>query len=137
MIKGKTQLNKNYARWKGYSRYRIEGKIEQAMSDEEFENGLENGKFVQEKNKGFGVLLWLTELRLSEGLELKKEQFRIDKETLYIDTGMRKKKRLFKKDGTPRQLKAPEPLPIPLNAPHIQYLLDAIEDTPKGERVFP
>jgi hypothetical protein len=40
-------------------------------------------------------------------------------------------------DGTPKQLKAPEPLPIPLNASHIQHLLDAIEDTRKEERVFP
>lgn len=117
--------------------YRREGKILYPMTDEEFAEGLENGHFVQKKHRGLGVLLWLTALRISEALELRREQFRIVGNTLYIDTGIRKKKRKFTRDGRPRKLKPPDPLPIPLAAPYIEELLWAIENTKPNERIWP
>jgi len=117
--------------------YRREGKLLYPISDEDFAKGMLQGKFVERKHKGFGVLLWLTALRVSEGLNLRKEQFRQIGNILYIDTGIRKKKRLFTKTGKPRKLKPPEPLPIPLDAPFIEELLWAIENTKIGELVFP
>jgi integrase len=117
--------------------YSREGKIEYPITDKEFAKGIETGHFVQEKHKGFAVLLWLTGLRLSEGLALRKDQFRIDEETLYIDTGIRKKKRRVTKDGRPKKLKAPDPLPLPLDAPYMNLLLDALQSIKPDERIFP
>lgn len=117
--------------------YRREGKLLNPMTDQQFKQGLEEGYFVQQKHRGLGVLLWLTGLRISEALSLKKEQFRAIDQILFVDTGIRKKKRLTTKNGKPRKLKVPDPLPIPLSAPCMDEILYAIAQTEEEQRVWP
>lgn len=108
----------------------------QAITDEQFAIGLEQGHFTQRKHKGYAVLLWLTGLRRIEALELKKEQFLLTNKTLFIDTGVRKKKRWLTKSGNPKVPLKPDPLPLPLSAPHMDEILWALENTEDGEKVF-
>jgi len=123
--------------WKGKTKYRKQGKLLQAITDQQFSDGLEHGHFTQRKHKGYAILLWLTGLRRSEVLELKKEQFLLTSKTLFIDTGVRKKKKWFTKQGKPKTPMKPDPLPLPLEAPHMNEILYALENTKPGERVFP
>jgi integrase len=107
------------------------------MEDAKFAEGYMTGRFVKKRHRSFGVLLWLTGLRVSEGLELTREAFSVQGDTLYIDTGVRKKKRWFTRDGKPRNIPRPDPLPIDLAAPYLKELLEDVADTKLGCRVWP
>lgn len=107
-------------------RYAREGKIETPITDQEFEEGMNTGYFVEPKHRGYCVLLYYSAVRKMEGLRVVKDQFQITKENIVFDV----KKRLKKGKITPG-------LPMPLAASHMADLKDALEKTKPGERVFP
>ncbi len=117
--------------------YSREGKIHEAMTEEEFNRGLETGRFNQERHRALGIFLWYTALRISEALAVTREQFKVEGSTLYVDTGIRLKKRKFTRTGKPKHLEKPDPLPLPLTAPHMDEVLKAVSETAPGQRVFP
>jgi hypothetical protein len=110
---------------KGETRYSVAGKIEVAMSFKEFSEGITQGKFVKENHKAFAVLLFYYGVRLTEARRTFKEQFSIQGNLLFFDVG----KRL--KHG-----KETDALPIPIDAPFVDLLINAIEKTPNNTKVF-
>jgi len=115
-----------YAKWAGKSRYRIEGKIEEAITDAEFAEGMDYGKFVEDEHRGYCVLLFYTAIRRGEGLKAVKEQFHIGKQAIMFDVAER-----FKHSKQTPSLK------LPLDAPYMLELKKCIEETTEGKRVFP
>lgn len=107
--------------------YRLEGKIQTPLSEEDFERGMRTGKFVvYPQHAGFNTLLYYSAVRKMEALRATKEQFIISRNEIMFSVG----KRLKHGIETPS-------LPLPLDNPFMTTLLNSIEDTEKGERVFP
>ncbi|HUJ84763.1 MAG TPA: hypothetical protein VLV84_04070 [Candidatus Acidoferrales bacterium] len=107
------------------SRYRKEGKKLSPLTDKDFIDGMESGYFVQEGHKAFVALLYYTAVRKSEALRATREQFQITKKDLVFSVG----KRLKHGIETP-------PLKIPLAAPYVDLIVQAINDTKQGEVDF-
>lgn len=106
--------------------YRREGKIEQPLTDEEFQKGMEYGTFLTQKHRAFCVLLYYSAVRKKEALRTIKEQFTIRSEEIIFNVG----KRLKHGKETPS-------LNLPLDAPYMNEMLEALENTQLGKRVFP
>lgn len=50
---------RNFAHWKGKTRYRLEGrKLTQPISSEDFREGMRNGHFINDNHKAYVVLLY-------------------------------------------------------------------------------
>ena len=64
--------------------YRKYGKVQTPLKDEEFIEGMKEGKFVERKHKGFVALLYYFAIRKSEGLRAKKEQFKQVKQKIRV-----------------------------------------------------
>lgn len=124
MLEGPKQ--RSYSRWKGQSRYRIEGKIETPLTDAEFLKGMKQGYFVEKKHRAYCVLLYYYGCRRGEGLRVKPEQFQITDSAIMFDVGQR-----FKGSKKTPALK------LPLHARCVSELRKAIELTPKGKEIFP
>jgi len=95
------------------------------MSFQGFKEGMDHGKFCQKSHRAFPILLYYTGVRTNEARRSKKEQFSIEGNLLFFDVG----KRL--KHGS-----TTDPLPLPIQAPYIQELIELIERTPADSRVF-
>ena len=106
--------------------YRREGKIQQPLTDKDFSEGMEHGEFLQQKHRAFCVLLYYSGVRKKEALRAKKEQFKITPNEIIFSVGKRLK----------HGIETPE-LPLPLEAPYMYELLEAVGKTKPGERVFP
>jgi len=106
--------------------YRREGKIQQPLTDEDFRDGMEHGRFIRQKHRAFCVLLYYSAVRKKEALRTLKEQFQVQPNQIVFSVG----KRLKHGIETPA-------LPLPLNAPYMNDLLEALGNTKKGNRVFP
>jgi integrase len=106
--------------------YRTEGKIQTPLSDQDFLEGMQTGKFLQAKHRGYTTLLYYSAVRKTEGLRATKEQFTFDKKSIIFSVG----KRLKHGIETPS-------LRIPIVAPFADTIIDAIEHTSKQQRVFP
>lgn len=106
--------------------YSRNGKVLFPLTEQEFSEGLENGKFCRKKHRGFAVLLYHSGVRVSEALRAKKEDFTIRENTIYFEVGPRLKHGLH----TP-------PLPINLDKSYVTEILYAIENTKAKKRVFP
>jgi len=106
--------------------YRTTGKLMTPLSDIEFKDSMRSGVFMRRKHKGFIALLYYSAVRKTEGLRAKKEQFRLRSNNIIFDVGQRLK----------HSLKTP-PIPIPLEASYAEEIKWAVENTEKGERVFP
>ncbi len=106
--------------------YRNEGKILTPLSDRDFLDGMEQGVFLKPSHRAYCVLLYYSAVRKTEGQRARREQFQITKENLVFEVGQRLK----------HSSKTP-PLEIPLAAPYVDSLKQQIEQTPRGERVFP
>jgi integrase len=106
--------------------YSREGKIEVPYTDAEFEEGMKVGHFVASKHRAFCILLYYSAVRKTEALRADKEQFFITENSIKFDVGIRLK------HGTHTNA-----LTLPLAAPFMNELKQAIEETPRGERVFP
>lgn len=107
--------------------YRTQGKIVTPLTDEDFEEGMRQGKFVEPtKHKGFVTLLYYSAVRKTEGLRALREQFQITRDSLIFSVGKRLKHGIV----------TPE-LPLPKDAPFMETLVEAVKDTKPSERVFP
>jgi len=108
------------------------------------------GEFVLNEHKAFPVLLYYSAVRKMEALRAVREQFELKDKTLYFDVGPRLKKvrrvhkgkKLSKKAYEERFKKMKDrittpPLPIPIDAPFMDFLLTKIAMTEEGQRVFP
>ena len=108
------------------TRYTKEGKILTPISEQEFAEGMDSGKFVKPKHRAYCVLLYYSAARKMEALRAVREQFQVTRDTIFWDV----LKRLKHGMQTP-------PLPLPLDAPFMVQLKDAVERTEAGKRVFP
>ena len=106
--------------------YRIEGKIQTPLSDEDFQTGMENGEFIDPNHRGYCVLLFYSAVRKCEALRAVRNQFQVTNTAIMFEVG----DRLKHSKHTPA-------LKIPLDAPYASELKEAIERTPQSERVFP
>jgi integrase len=107
--------------------YRKQGKIQTAITDQEFFSGMQQGElFKKPKHRGYVALLYYTAVRKTEGLRAKKEQFQLAQNVIIFSVG----KRLKHGIDTP-------PLHIPLEAPFASEIWKAVEDTEDGKRVWP
>lgn len=117
---------RNFAHWKGKTRYRTEGqKLTQPISHEEFKQGMDTGHFINDNHKAYVVVLYYTAVRKTEARRAVKEQFQITKDKLIFSVG----KRLKHGIETP-------PLSVPLNAEYMELVVNEIEKAKSGERVF-
>ena len=110
--------------------YRKYGKIVTPISEEEFKAGIESGHFTRRKHKGFCVLLYYSAVRKMEALRVLKEQFVIMPDRIMFDVGERMKKQKSWLKETPA-------LTLPLGAPFMEELKNAIENTRAHKKVFP
>ena len=102
-------------------------KLTNPLTDEEFLEGMSRGKFVRiPEHQGLVAFLHYSALRISEALKLRRGQFRKVRGTLYVDVGKRLK----------RSLETP-PLPLSLKAPYMNKVLEVVERTMEGRRVWP
>lgn len=106
--------------------YRKHGKIQVPLSEEEFAEGMEHGRFIHRKHKGFVAVLYYTGVRKKEALRTVREQFHILADKIIFDVG----KRLKHGIETP-------PLNIPLSAPYAEEISWAIQNTEPNKRVWP
>ena len=102
-------------------------KLTNPLSDEEFVEGMEKGHFVKKpSHQGLVTFLHYSALRISEALNLRREQFRKVRNKLYVDVELRLK-----------HSKRTPPLPLNLNAPFMDTVLDTVEAAKSGMRVWP
>jgi integrase len=106
--------------------YRRDGKIETPLTDKEFADGMNTGYFVEPRHRAYCVLLFYSAVRKWEGLRVMREQFVIDHVNIQFDVGKRLK-------GSERT----STLNLPLTAPYMAELKEAIEKTKPHTRVFP
>jgi integrase len=106
--------------------YRTEGKIQSPMSDEDFQNGMENGEFVDLAHRAYCVLLYYSAVRKCEALRAFRNQFQVTNSAIMFEVG----DRLKHGKHTPA-------LKIPLDAPYVSELKEVIEATRLHEKVFP
>jgi integrase len=107
------------------SRYSIEGKIEIPLTLNEFKQGMATGRFIHGSHRAFVVLLFYYGVRISEGLRANREQFKVQGNLLFFDVGQRLK-----------HSKKTDPLPLAINAPYVNELIELIEQTPPGHKLF-
>jgi len=106
-------------------RYNHYSKLENPMSFEDFNKGMNEGHFIKEEHKGFIVLLYYTGIRSSEARRSVKEQFTIFNEFIMYDVGIRLK----------HGIKTPA-LKLSKSLPHIDKLINCIENTEPNKRVW-
>jgi integrase len=97
----------------------------QPITPDEFEAALQHPYNAALEYQAYAVQLYYTGTRVSENLRAVKEAYRVDKPILYWEVGRRLK-----------HGKQTEPLPLSLELPHMKLLLEQVEKTKKGKRVF-
>lgn len=105
--------------------YTREGKILVPIPFEEFKNGIDTGKFVKPEHKAYAALLYYSGVRKSEARRTYKEQFSLQNGIIFWDVGPRLK-----------HSKETDPLAIPLEASYANLIWEAVQNTPKGKKVF-
>jgi len=107
--------------------YTREGKILTPLTDEQFSEGMEKGKFVDPtKHKAFIALLHYSAVRKQEALRARREQFHLEGNNIIFEVG----KRLKHGMTTP-------PLTIPLTLPFAKEIWEVVENTESKQKVFP
>lgn len=106
--------------------YRTHGKIQQPLTEQDFIEGMSEGRFIQPGHRAFCVLLYYSAVRKAEALRSTREQYTLGKDAILFSVGKRLK----------HGIETPE-LPIPWGAPYVKELYDAIEETRPHKRVFP
>ena len=105
-------------------RYKF-GKILTSITPEQFEAALAHPYNHALEYQAFIVLQYYTGVRVTEEVRALKESFQVTDKTVYWEVG----KRLKHGKQTP-------PLPLNLEQPHMDLLLEQINRTRKGKRVF-
>jgi len=96
------------------------------LTDLQFKEGMKKGHFVKvPQHQALVVFLHYSAARIGEALAMKKEQFRLTPSKIYCDIGLRLK----------GSKKVPA-IPIPLDSPFIEYLVDSVIATEKGKPVW-
>jgi integrase len=106
--------------------YRVEGKVLEPYTAEDFKKGMDTGPFLKRRHRALIVLYYYTGVRKTEATRSLKEQFRISRDAIYFDVG----KRLKHGKSTP-------PLKLPRAAAYMEELVTAVQHTRQGQRVFP
>lgn len=143
----------------------VHGKIHRPITDEEFAEAMENGDFKKSRHRAYCVLLFYSATRKGEAARAVKEQFTITETSIIWEAGPRFKKAKYlktcpecqdrnstkahfcKKCGLDISQVMPTlvrtktittgPLELPLKAPYMELLKEAIIETKQGQRVFP
>jgi integrase len=108
------------------SRYSREGKVQTPLSDLDFKEGMNHGKFLQQGHRAYCILLYYSAVRTTEGHRVVRENFKFTQSSILFDVGLRLK-----------HSKTTPALTIPLSALFVQELKEWIEKAQKGEKVFP
>jgi hypothetical protein len=131
--------------------YRKHGKILKIITDKEFNEKMQTGDFKSPDHKPYPVLLYYSAVRKTEAHRSIKEQYEINEQqnALMFDVGPRLKKLRLKRKGKPlaestikelyKKKKASmttPPIPLPLDAPHMNTLLNAIDKAEPGQPIF-
>lgn len=101
-------------------------KIDRIMYDDEFKLLMKTQDFVLDEHKALIVFLFLTGVRISEALAMRRKQFKRTANKLYIDIGVRLK-------GS----KLTPALPVSLKAPYVQNIILKYENLGPTDLVFP
>ena len=128
--------------------YRNEGKILTPLTEDDFSDGMQNGKFVQDNHQGYCAFLYYSALRKTEALKMRKKDFQIGVRniTFVAEFPQEIKKRISTEDGSIKRVatgkiaygrlkhgKKTPPLVIPRTAPFADTIVDAIHDTERDE----
>lgn len=105
-------------------RYKL-GKNLQPITTEQFEAALKHPYNQAVEFQAYTVEIYYTGVRVSEALRAVKEDYREDAKTLWWDVGRRLK-----------HGKETKPLPLSLEQPHMDLLLEQVNKTKKMRRVF-
>jgi len=105
--------------------YRKHGKIQTPLSDSKFIEIMQKGPFCKQIHQAYTSLLYYSAIRKSEGLRVVKQDFQTVSDNIVFDVGQRLK----------HSLRTP-PLYIPLDAPYVDCLSEAIENAKKKKRIF-
>jgi len=95
------------------------------MTDQDFKIKLQSGEFKQPIHKAYAVLIYYSAVRRLEALRACGKQFTFNKKSLVFEVG----KRLKHGIETP-------PLPMPLELPFMDCLVECVKDSNKDFRVF-
>ena len=102
-------------------------KLTNPLTDKEFIQGMKEGKFVKRPHHvGLVAFVHYSAVRITEGLNMRKKQFRVKPGILFCDIGHRLKGSRI----TP-------PLEIPMDAPFVESIVDSVRATQKDKRVWP
>ena len=128
-------------------------KITTPLSDEEFHKGMDKGPFYAvPQHPGYVAFIHYTALRCSEALSLKRKDFRLTDTNLMVTVAFPKeqKKRVKKLDGSVEVVKTGKivmerfkhskqtpPLPLSLDLPYMNFILDSLKDLQPEDRVWP
>jgi integrase len=130
-------------------------KLTNPLSDEEFIAGMNRGPFVQKpQHPGYIAFLHYTGLRMGEALNLSPDDFTVNSENLMVSVAFPRElmKVIKNPDGTKTKIptgkivyerfkhsKQTPPLPLSLDLPFIDYVLQSIEEAKKQnlDRVWP
>jgi len=121
--------------------YSKSGKNLFPLTDQQFKEVLDDGKFAKTEHKAFTVALFYYGVRVTEALRATRSQFDISETHIRFDVGERLKKRKWskkkQKEIVARGILRTHPLPLRLNRPYVNLLKEAIESTEPDKRVFP
>lgn len=107
------------------SRYSREGKIQTPLSDMDFKEGMDHGKFLQQGHRAYCILLYYSAVRTSEAHRVLMRDFKFTQTAILFDVG----ERLKHSKTTPS-------LTIPLGAAYVPELKAWIEKAKSGDKVF-
>lgn len=145
--------------------YRTHGQLTNPLSNKDFLEGMENGRFVKKpEHQGFVAFLHYAACRVSEGLMITRKQFRLTPKSLFCDiyiSDIKENREFLKKQykshpkfkNHPKRLeewlrnyrfgqrlkhsKKTVPLPIPLDAPYVGSIVDSVIRVGRERRVWP
>jgi hypothetical protein len=109
----------------GQTRYSVAGKQQEPISLSQFKEGMATGKFVKGSHRAFCVLLYYYGVRTNEARRVTREQFSIQGNKLYFNVGKRLK-----------HSKETDALPILIDAPFVNELIDLIQLTEPEKKLF-
>lgn len=110
------------------TRYTIQGKITTPMTDTDFVAGMKHMDNNDEplRYKSYTATLYYSAIRKSEALRMTPEQITQNKNNIVMSIGTRLK----------HGIETPS-LPIPLNLPYVNTILETAQTTKHGRRMYP